>query len=623
MLREVNNYIQRVFSILLWGSICFGLAIYQNANAQTQNLRNSRIRMAQDFERRGQYDAALRTYLSLYNEVNNNQLYYEGVKRNLLRLERYSELTNIIDAQIKRTNDPRYYADLGNVYYKSGKQDKALDTWHELLKKYRDRKSVYPYVANAMISNRLYDEAINVYTSARQNLQSADLFVFELANLYVIRLNYKAATLEYLDYLENHPNQFSYIEGRIASYTKEPESAQTVAELLRATLEKSGQEYWVRKLLADLFLRVEEYGESLQEFKRLEAMKNPLQAKGKATGQEIYFFAEKALSAGEYQFAQEAFDLILAKYDQSPFRLKAFYGLAFSKQKQGLSDDAIQSYESLIAFAPRSPWAQEALFQIGEIYLVDLFVVDKALEAYKSLVEKYPAGGKTVDAYFRIGDCFAAKGALEDAEKWYRKPLTLSQSSWMVKDRALYKTAYIRFMNGQHEAALELLNKVTENMDEKTNAAQNYVNDALELIILIEENLKSSTEALDQYGQAQKYKLQKKYSEAVNKLQEILNNFPNAAIVDESLLDLGALENARGNYVAAIDYFQELLQEQSGSAYGPLALKRIGEVYENGLVDLQKAYEVYEQVLINYPNSLYVEEVRQKLRELRSRQPHN
>ncbi|MFQ5637055.1 MAG: tetratricopeptide repeat protein [bacterium] len=607
---------------LLWLTFC-GLFIQSDLYGQTQGRTNNRIRMAQDFERRGRYDAALRIYRNLYDQVPKNQLYYEGVKRNMLRLEMFDPLIELINVQIQRSSDPRYYADLGNVFYKYGQHDKAIELWKNLLQRYPHNKAVYPYVANAMISNRLYDEAIEIYLSARRNLKRNDIYVFEVANLYVIRLNYREATLEYLNYLEKYPNQFNYIEGRIASYTKEAESAHKVAELLQAQLEKTKQEYWVRKLLADLYLRIEEYGKSFQHFQILGTLRNPASAQKRATGKEIYFFAEKALAAGEFKFAQHGYDMILTHYSKSPYRIKALFGVATAKQQQGFSDEAIQSFRSLISQAPKSPLAEQAQFQIGEIYLKDLFELEKALHAYQVSREKYPNGRKIFDTYFRIGDCLVAQGRLSEAKKWYGKPLVTNQKSREIVDRALYNKAFVDFMSGDYDRALKSLNKITEDVGSKTPADQNYVNDAFELIFLIEDNIKTSKEALAEYSGAQKLRRQREYTGAVNRLQRILSDFPNAGVVDESLLALGEIENIRENYAAAVQYFEALVTEHSGSVYAALAQKRIGEVYENGLGDVQKASQAYERVLIDYPRSLYLEAVRQKLRNLQSRQLNN
>ena len=144
-----------------------------------------------------------------------------------------------------------------------------------------------------------------------------------------------------------------------------------------------------------------------------------------------------------------------------------------------------------------------------------------------------------------------------------------------------------------------------------------------QLTFLIEENEGKSEEALRAYSEAQQLKMQKKDAEAIAVLNRIVAIYPAADVVNESLMELGELEKERGNFEVAVGHFETLLAEHSESVYNALAQKHIAEIYETGLDDLQKAYEAYENVLINYPNSLYLEEVRLKLRELQGRRLNN
>ncbi len=608
--------------IMLFVTLAVTFALTSTTLAQTTDVNKSRLRTAQDLERRRSYDNALRIYRSLYDLVPRNQLYYEGVKRNMLRLKKFDELVVIIKTQINLSNgnNPRFWADLGNVYYKRGDPSQAMSIWETVLADHPKQKSGYIYVANAMVQNRLYDQAIEVYQNARQVFGQQHLFVFELANIYVLRLKYREATLEYLSYLEKNPKQFSYIEGRITGYTKDPEHAQEVAEVLKSYLPQSKQAYLVRKLLANLYLRVEDFEMALQQFKFLETVKVP--TRQKKQGQELYFFAEKSLRAGRYQFAQDAFELILTNYNKSPYRPRAFYGVAISRQMRGFSAEALTSYNELIDAFPKTRWVQDALFQIGEIYFRDLFELDQALSTYHLLIQKYPDSKNSVQAHFRIGDCYAAQGDFEKAQLWYDRTRSSGTANPTARDEALFKSANLDFMQGEFDTALEKLHKITAKIAQR-KGEQPFVNDALELMFLIEENQAESKEALVVYGQAQKQRVQRKLADAVKSLQGIVSNYPTASILDESLFDLGELESERGNYAAAIGYFQGLLDNHPESLHNELAQKRIAEVYETELGDSQKAYQAYEQLLIKYPSSIYLEEVRQKLRELQSRQLSN
>ncbi len=165
---------------MTFATITVAFALTSNTFAQDPDLNKSRLRTAQDLERRRSYDNALRIYRSLYNLVPRNQLYYEGVKRNMVRLKKFDELVVIIRTQINLSNgnNPRFWADLGNVYYKRGDQSQAMSIWETVLAEDPKQKSGYIYVANAMVQNRLYDRAMQVYQNARQTF-GQQLFVFE------------------------------------------------------------------------------------------------------------------------------------------------------------------------------------------------------------------------------------------------------------------------------------------------------------------------------------------------------------------------------------------------------------------------------------------------------------
>jgi len=584
-----------------------------------QTLEQNRIQVAQQLERRGEYGSALRIFQSLYDEAPRNHIYYDGVKRNLLRLNRFEEALAIIQKQVDLTQNLRYEVDLGEAYFQKGEENRALEIWNDLLNRYPDQRAIYSYVASAMIVNRLYDEAIKVYQRARQHFGQESLYVFELANAYVMRLKYKEATREFLRHLERNPTQFNHIEGRIASYTKERDHALEVAEVLRNNLNSHGQPYLIRKLLANLYLRSEDYGKALQEYKILEEAKAPNTPNLDTSGRELFYFAENAARAGEFEYARQAYELIVQNYPSSPFRTRALYGLAAAKQKQELYAEALQSYKQYVETESNTALLQNAYFQIGEIHFAR-FEIDQALDAYQTIVRKYPGAANVFQSYFRIGDCHAARGNLNQARTWYERGLGIAgKHDPAIRSQALYKIAYLDFLKGDYEPALESLNKITENMTQ-ANADQTFVNDALELTFLISENQKQSQEALGLYAEAQKLKLQHNYAAAIQKLQEVLTDYPKSGIVDDSLLDLGELENSRGNYAAAIDYLQSLVADHPESVLADLAQKRTAEIYEDGLGELQKAYTTYEKILVDYPHSIYHEEVRQRMRELRARE---
>jgi TolA-binding protein len=339
-------------------------------------------------------------------------------------------------------------------------------------------------------------------------------------------------------------------------------------------------------------------------------------------GRDIYFFADKALRARNYPYAEEAFRLILDNYPQSGFFPKAIFGLAVSKQKQGFAEEALLQFRTVIEKSGSAILAQEAQFQIGEIYYQDVFDLEKAIEAYKTLLNDYPGNKFTNQVYFRLGDCNLAAGKYADAAKWYFRSKSFLDPRSELYNQAAYKIAYLHFLQADYDTALVTMNEILDKISNE-NMNQDYANDALELSFLIQENKDKNPDALRLYSSARKAGLQKNYTLAADTLKTILEKFPSAPIVELALLDLGNIESLQGNYQQSISNYEKLLNDHPESVYNALAQKRIAEIHEIHLADLQKAFQAYEKVLVNYPMSVYTEEVRQKLRELQGRQLNN
>ncbi|MDZ7344368.1 MAG: tetratricopeptide repeat protein, partial [candidate division KSB1 bacterium] len=220
------------------GKICrqlfyIGVIATTLASAQTPLQSSARLRLAQDLERMGQYDRAAEIYFSLFNADPRDGSYYFGLKRVLLELRQYDELITAINRRLQTIDDITTRVDLADVYYKRGDSDRAQTLWKDLLQE-NPQPGTYSAVAAAMIDNRLYEEALQIYLQGRQQLRNSRLFVLELANLYTLRLNFTAATQEYLSYLEANPRQFPFVQSKVNELARDDEKRM---EAVVATLE--------------------------------------------------------------------------------------------------------------------------------------------------------------------------------------------------------------------------------------------------------------------------------------------------------------------------------------------------------------------------------------------------
>ena len=71
------------------------------------------------------------------------------------------------------------------------------------------------------------------------------------------------------------------------------------------------------------------------------------------------------------------------------------------------------------------------------------------------------------------------------------------------------------------------------------------------------------------------------------------------------------------NFEEAQSYLEMVIEIFPFDILADKAIFRLAEMYDIQYKDLDKASELYESILMNYPNSLYVDEARKRYREIR------
>ncbi len=580
---------------------------------QTERLLN----MARSYEQSGQFARSLELYQRLWRDEPQNVMYYRGVKQNLTNLKQFDQALSVVQQMVAANPSPLVEADLGDAYYKLGQEDQAVAAWNSMIQKSPKNPSIYQIVASAMIANRLYDEAIKIYEKGRAAIKDNQLFLIEMANLYQARMDYEKAILLYLEYLQNNADQYAFIEQNITNFAEDPELVQQIEKLLLAKIKENNSNIALRNLLASFYMRSSNYQAAMEEFSLIDdyIVTRPDRDKHKI-GNQLFNFAQSAFNDGKYQFAIQAYQLLLSRYPDSPFAANSKYGLATAYENLGDFVDAVQIYREIINTFKNSPIAKQSLYRIGVIKL-DHFSAAEEAEGYFQNVLKIPAQPSlNFDAMFRIGDCYIVRGSLDQAKNWYNQMVARYGSNDEVEKKALLQIGKIDYWNGNFDAALKSFTRIqSEPVNITDDKAGFYVNDAIDFMLFIEEN-KGAADWLKKFAAASLLSDQKQYEKALTLFYEIAQTSSVESLLDDAWLRIGQLEYQLGRYPLALSAFQTLVQKQPQSVHCDLAQKMIGEIYEVGLKDLKKAQESYEVVLTSYPNSVLLEEVRKKIRGL-------
>jgi tetratricopeptide (TPR) repeat protein len=392
---------------------------------------------------------------------------------------------------------------------------------------------------------------------------------------------------------------------------------QQVESLLLKKLKENENNLPLRNILAALYMRSANYQSALQEFSLIDEyiVTRPDREKQKI-GSQLFSFAQNAFNDGKYQYAIQAYTLLLSRYPDSPYSANSQYGMANAYENSGDFAKAIEMYQEIINTYKKSPLAKQSYFRIGEIKL-DHFAAPEEAENNFQEVLKIPSNASlNFSAMFRIGDCYIQRGLLDQARNWYSQMVARYGSNDEVEKKALLEIGKIDFWTGNFDAAQKNFSKIqSEPVNITNDKAGFYVNDALDFTMFIEEN-KQNPESLKKFASASLLVDQKQYDKAITIFYEIVQNSTADPLIDDTWLRIGQLEYQLGHHQKALTAFKNLIQQQPESVHCDLAQKMIGEIYEVGLKDFSKAQQAYEVVLASYPNSVLLEEVRKRIRGL-------
>ena len=140
------------------------------ALAQT-NPSDIRTRLAQSYEKSGDFESALRVYNELFASDSGNFSLIESLKRCHLKLKQHDEVIALIEHGLRlHPRDLGALAQLGNVWFLKGDEAKALDAWQRAVAIEPNDETTYRVVGSSMVQVRQFEQAVETYRTARTNL---------------------------------------------------------------------------------------------------------------------------------------------------------------------------------------------------------------------------------------------------------------------------------------------------------------------------------------------------------------------------------------------------------------------------------------------------------------------
>ncbi len=587
-----------------------GILIIVSQIAFAQDFQQ-KLKTAQELQKTGYVSEAIQLYEQLYQLQPQNGAVFNGLRQLYIQSRDYDRaLTLIEDRLLRFPNDISLEISTGQVFYRMGREKEAFEKWQDILSKKAKEIPIYQLVANAMVGERLLDEAIDVYLLGRKRIGKDDLFVFNLASLYGARMDFENATEELIRFLRTNPGHASTVESRLRQFPRTERVIRDITKQLKKAIDSAPDQPAYRQVLASVYLNSGHYDKAFKISLVLEQMDK------EKKGQILYNYAQKVFLAGAPKQAEKAYNQILNSYPKSPWRDKTLFGLAQSYEAQDYFRKAVDSYDQVFNEFQKGPLAIQSLYNKALIQRDHLFDLAGAEQTFQTLLNRYPRSKEGQEGQLELAKCYIARGDLLKAETVYRKALERYQKTkeglWL---RTLVGLADVLFLMERFDETISQLDILSSTTLSPTLLQNPVLNDGLRLRLFVGEHTKRWAEELHFYVRSDLLKRERRYEEALMVLDSLIIQRSHTPLTAYGLFQKGEITLLQGKYRDSIAPFDSLQTRFPNSLIADQALERLGWIYEM-MGKKQLALNQYEKLLVVYPHSFLADEIRARIRRL-------
>ncbi len=519
------------FKRFIFPALVAATFFYPSGAFSQGNGADIRLRLAQSYEKSGDFESALRVYGELFASDSSNFQLIESLKRCHLKLKHHDDVIALIEYGLKlNPADVGSRAQLGNVYLLKGDEKKAVAAWNDAISAAPDAEVTYRVVGSSMVQARQFERAVEVYRGARKALGNQSLFASDIAYLYAIMQRYGESTTEYLSLLRRTPTQLGYIQSRIASFTGNEGGLAAATAVVGDAVKADSKNVEFRRLLAWLYMEAKDFDAAFGVYHELDALSG-------AGGKELFAFGERALHEKSYAAASRAFTEVIGGDPNFREMPRARYSLARAAEEldtaaagqpaAGRYDRVIGMYDRIVFDYPNTEIAGEALLRIAVIRREKLGDPGSARDLLEKISSEYKIFlPVATEARLSLGEIYIGLDEPDRAGAVLSEVAGDPPYAGADRELAALRLAELAFYRHDYPGAMSILGDLTR------NTVSDVTNDAISLQLLITENEKENTGALDRYAEARYLRAGKRDADALEIIDGELRDRPGNALTD-------------------------------------------------------------------------------------------
>jgi len=598
-----------IFILLVFAALAFG---------QTNDTKM--YQLAQEYNRKGEYEKALPLYEKLYSKNSRNTFYFQNYINTLMALDRYDDAEKASKKQIKKLpKDLGYRVSLGQVYLKQNMDKKAIGEFEDAIDLIGADVNQMVRLANSFQTAGLEKYAILAYEKGQKaSGDKTGRFLLNIATLYLRQPNLSKGIDAYLEYLSLNPKQLQIVKNYLGRSIKDDEQKEELQSQLYRRIQKNDNNVNFIELLAWSFVQQKDFESAFTQMKALDKRLDE-------DGSRVMSLANQAIQEKEFNAAIYAYEYVLDKGQANSNYLPAYQGVLNARRLKLTSnlsyakEDVLAletDYNSFLEEFGRNASTIMAMKQLSHLQAFYLFEEDRAIATLEEIVS-IPNVNQLFKAECKLdlGDFYLLTG-----EVW-ESTLLYSQVDKDYKDGALgedarFRNAKLSYYLGDFDWAQTQLTVL------KASTSELIANDALDLSIFITDNLGLDTTAIpmQMYARSDLKIFQNKTQEAFQTLDSINTIFPGHALADDILFAKARISIKEQKFDEAAAFLEQMIASYPSDILTDNALFMLGELYETELDDKSKAYNYYETIILDHSGSIFTTEARKRYRNLRGDQ---
>lgn len=562
----------------------------------------------------GEYEKAALLLGKLF-EKNPSNSYFDLYLNTLLKTRKYPEAEKLARRMIKQQPDHLgYQISLGRVYQESGQQDKALKTFAEVISLLPKEENKIRFYVSYFYRFQAYDLAISAFLQGRKILGNEQLFAPELLNLYRFKKDKDGLVNEYINALSVSPATLPQAEADLSSVFDGNSDYLILQAILLKKLQKEPDNDTFTQLLTWQYIQRREFDMALRQ---LIAQNKRLKQNDAA----IFNLASTFLSNDAYPPAVKAYEYLLAKGPQNEYYLPSRIQLIDTKYQlllQGAYEKAAiaelaDQYLALIKEFGSSTQTLFAMTRWANLQAYYLNAPAKAEEALENALKVPNLNAMEAGRIkLSLGDIYILNNEPWEAFLIYEQVAKKFENQ-DIGNEARFRSAKLSFYQGNFAYAKAQADVL------KASTSQLIANDALNLSLLLSDNLQSPADssALKMYADAEMLQFRNLPEKALTKLDSIPIAFPGNSLSDDVQMSKANIYIKKHNYALAAPVLQDLIAQHPESLWADDAIFILAGLYQDQLAKPEEAKKLYQKLISDFPGSMYTIEARKFYRKLR------